>query len=192
MRLFEEIKHRVEEISIEDKRLFERQKENDLDKLFKMVKEELVDFSFMVKESENKIEGLFKKSRSVQSGTHNQFNFIGTPTNQSNNVFVNRSKDGYDYKDVVNDLRRKNDELVNEMMELKEKFMDSRIKNIDLKNKLKVNIALDKKELHSTYKSTGEKMFSKTEFRKSRPTNFVDQEVVERREVIETFISEAK
>lgn len=180
MRLFEEIRQRVEEMRFEDKKLFEKQKESDLEKLFKMVKEELIDFSFLIKESEGKIETLFKRSKSVKNSNPNQFSF-GTPTNMANMVklnLMNKSKEDYDHKDTVKELKKKNDELLNEMMELKEKFMDSRIKNIDLKNKLRTTFTGNSKD---PLKSSVEKLFSKTEF-KRRTNKFADPEENEKRE----------
>ena len=116
MRILDEIKIIFDEIRTEDKKLFEKKKEIYLDKLLKMVKDELVDFSLMIKESESKLEILIKKNKPININNNN-INLIGTPTSQSNNFHLRKTRvfgEEFENFEIMSDLRRKNDELLSD------------------------------------------------------------------------------
>ena len=85
MRISEEIKKGFEEMKTQEKKLFEKKNETYLEKLFKILKDELVDFSLMIKESESKLENLILKTKPIKINSSNS-NILSTPTNQSNNL----------------------------------------------------------------------------------------------------------
>ena len=176
IRILDDLKKKVGELKIDDKKLFEKNKNNDLDKLFKSIVDELSDFSLLVKESDFKIENFIKKiSSSVKSNQSLQANFVSTPTSVSKNYFPNKSNEGSDINNVVKDLRNKNEELVSEMMELKEKFVEAKIKNIDLKNKLKGKA--DKDDVNLNNKLSKLRLNSKTELRMSKKNTLLEKEI---------------
>ncbi len=170
----DEIKKKVGELKYDDKKLFEKNKNHDLDKLFKSIVDELSDFSLLVKESDSKIENFMKKhSSSVKFNQSLQANYVSTPTSVTKNYFPNKSNECSDVNIVVKDLRHKNEELVSEMMELKEKFVEAKIKNIDLRNKLKGKA--DKDDLNT--KLSKLRLNSKTELRMSKKNTLVEKEI---------------
>lgn len=167
LRIFDEIKKRVNKIKIDEKRLFEKSKIDEMDNLFKLVKDELVDFSLIIKEADFKLDIFLKKIfKNFKQVSTSPFNMISTPNSLSKNINFNKSKEEVQFNDIVHDLRNKNDELVSEMMDLKEKFVEAKIKNIDLKNRLKVKSENDE-NLHIN-KDVKEKSKSKNEIRNSR------------------------
>ena len=169
MRISEEIKKGFEEMKTQEKKLFEKKNETYLEKLFKILKDELVDFSLMIKESESKLENLILKTKPIKINSSNS-NILSTPTNQSNNLFMRKTKplgQDCDYIEIIDSLKKKNDELLSEMMDIKEKYMDTKIKNIDMKNKLKNN-EKSKNEI-TLHKCNTKKIIPNTEIKKSKP-----------------------
>ena len=166
MRIFEEIKKNVDEIKIEDKKLFDKRQDTYLDKLFLMVRDEFVDFSLMIKESKNKLENLFMKNNPIKIKNNNNF-ITTTPPNRFNNKCVNKTKNIVDECDnigiVYYDLRRKFDELLTENLELKENNLETNIKNIGLKNK--IQIKTEEKNKISLIKSKPDNNFNKNDLK---------------------------